>query len=457
MDIFFVSKLYFMLIGALTVLSNIFGLELPVYCCLIALSIYICLFGKDLLPLIPIIFCCYIAPSRDNNPGINADSIFYPQNGGIVIYLLAGLFVLALLFRLALDPEIGRRAFLTAKRKLLPGILILGGAYLLAGAFSGHYFENGINNTVFGLLQFLAILLPYFLLTGGVKWGEAPSRYMAWTGICVGFSLLFEVLAVYIIADPIVGDEIKRNRIFTGWGNYNNMGAMLAMMIPFAFQLGCVKEKSWLYSLCGALFLMGVLLTCSRTAILCALVIFAVSTAELFLNSRNRRICIRTNLTAFAVMAGVLLLFYHDLLPSYLEIFSIHRSISSRFDGFDAAISQFLDHPLFGGSFFSTNYYLEEWSTVEAFTSFFPARWHNTVMQVAASCGIAGLAAYAYHRFQSIRLLIRKRTLENIYITISISTLLITSLFDCHLFNIGPALFYSMALAFGEKHRSERE
>ena len=36
------------------------------------------------------------------------------------------------------------------------------------------------------------------------------------------------------------------------------------------------------------------------------------------------------------------------------------------------------------------------------------------------------------------------------YVGLSVAVLLATSMFDCHLFNVGPTLFYSMALAFGE-------
>ena len=456
-DLFFLSKMHFILIGGLTVLSNVFGLELPVYCCLIALGIYIALFGKDFLPLIPLIGCCYITPSRNNNPGINADSIFYPQNGGILLLVLVILLVAAIVFRLAVDPDIGRRAFLTAKRGQMSGILVLGCGYMLAGAFSGNYFTDGYSNALFAFLQFLSVFLPYYLFTGSVKWDEAPSRYFAWTGICLGFSLLIEMLAVYVIAHPIVGSDIDRNLIYTGWGNYNNMGGMLVMMIPFAFQLGCIKKKSWLYSLCGGLFLMGVLLTCSRTSILFGIAVFIGSIMELFLNSRHRRTCVRTNLIAFGIVFAVIFIFYHDVFISYLEIFTIERSIHSRFAGYEEGIKQFMRYPLFGGSFFCKEYLLEEWSKVDAFTSFFPARWHNTPIQMIASCGIVGLAAYGFHRIKTIRLFMEKKTLENIYIGLSILSLLLMSLFDCHFFNIGPTIFYSMALAFAEKHKTEIE
>lgn len=452
LDSFFLSRSYFILIGILTICSNAFALELPVYFCLVALGVTVCLFGDDLLPLIPILSCFYISPSIGNNPGASADSIFYPGNGGLLVLGLMLTFAAVITARLVLDPQIGGRSFLRAKRTLLPGIIALGCAYLLAGTFSGHYFDHGVNNLVFGALQFLSVGLLYYVFCGAVKWEKAPSHYFGWTGVMVGFVLLVEVIAVYLTVHPVTDGEIDRNLIYTGWGNYNNMGAMLTMMIPFAFQMACVRKHSWLYNLFGAVFLAGVILTCSRNSVLFAVAIYGVCTLVLFFRSRNRRVCVITNLAAFTVLLLVVLIRYPDEALSYLKIFTIIRSVNSRFAGYEEGIAQFLSAPLFGGSFFSTDYVLEEWSDVEAFTSFFPARWHNTLIQLLASCGVAGIAAYLWHRVQTVLLLIRKPTTENIFIGLSIAALLLTSLFDCHFFNIGPTLFYSMALAFMEKH-----
>ena len=60
------------------------------------------------------------------------------------------------------------------------------------------------------------------------------------------------------------------------------------------------------------------------------------------------------------------------------------------------------------------------------------------------------MLAYAYHRFDTIRLYIKKRTLANTHIFHFIITLLIMSLLDCHFFNVGPVFFYSIALAVME-------
>jgi O-antigen ligase len=95
------------------------------------------------------------------------------------------------------------------------------------------------------------------------------------------------------------------------------------------------------------------------------------------------------------------------------------------------------------------------WADLDSFVNVFPGRWHNTVVQLLASCGIVGLAAYLFHRVQTVRLFLQNRTVENVYIAISILALLGMSLLDCHFFNIGPAMIYSCMLAFAENKTKE--
>ena len=455
MDAFFLSPAYFLTLGLLTVLANAFALEFLTYGIFVLIAVYICLFGQDLLPVMPLVVCCYIVPSRENNPGVKPDSFFYTPGGSAAIIAMAALVVIALLIRLALDPELGRLSFFKAKRQLLPGILALGGAYLLAGAGSGHYFDHGTGNIVFAAVQFLAIGLMYCIFTATVRWNKAPEDYFGRIGLMVGFILLAEVAIMYVLGDPFAKGKLDRNTLYTGWGNYNCMGGLLTMMIPFPFQMALTKKHGWLYCLVGTAFLGGVILSCSRTSIVIAVFIYAVSLLYLLLKSEHRKTYLTIILSLFTVLAAYLLIFQFDLVVSYLKIFTIVRSIFSRTDGFVAGIQQFLDYPILGGGFYPVEYPLEEWSKVETFTSFFPGLWHNTIIQMLASCGIVGLAAYSFHRIQTINLIRRKHTVANMCIAFSGAAMLLMSLFDCHIFNIGPALFYSMSMAFAEKYEAQ--
>jgi hypothetical protein len=57
---------------------------------------------------------------------------------------------------------------------------------------------------------------------------------------------------------------------------------------------------------------------------------------------------------------------------------------------------------------------------------------------------------------QTIRLFWRKRQRNMTFLGISLISLLLMSLLDCHFYNVGPALFYSAALAFAEKCPTEK-
>ncbi len=449
MDRFLASPAYFFFIGALTALAHVFSVELVMYLICILLGLYLSFFGKDYLPLMPIFVCCYISPSRSNNPGRHESSIFLGTSG-IFIQLLVAVLLLSVIYRLIVDPKIGQKAFWSRKRKLLPGILALGAAYLLAGAGSGHYFDQKLNNLAFGFIQFLAIFLLYFLLTGAVKWEDAPSHYLAWTGLCVGFVLLAEIANIYLTQNVIVDGQIQRNLFYTGWGHYNNLGALLTMMIPFPFQMACNSKKSWLWYLCAVTFLIGVMLTCSRGSMVFAVGIYILSGLVVMFKSRNRRVALTVNGITFGVLLLLFLIFYQQILQLFNQMFTNSMSIMERINGYKAGFQQFLEDPIFGGTFYPLNTKLYHWANVESLTSFIPPRWHNTFVQLAASCGVAGLVAYGYHRVQTIQLLLRKPTTEVVYIYISILALLLMSLLDCHFFNVGPVLFYSMGLAFAE-------
>ncbi len=452
-DAFLVSNGYLALLGILTVLANAFSLELPVYGIFTGIIVYICLMGKDLLPMLPILICCYIIPSRANNPGKYTDTVFSGA-GGTVLMGFALVLVAALVLRLALDPELGRAALVKTRRRLLPGILAVGITYVIGGLGSGHYFDRGTANLVFGITEFAALGLLYFLLTAAVKWEEAPPHYFSRVCVTWGFILVAEILVMYAQAQPFASGELNRNVLFTGWGNYNCMGALLTMMIPFVFHLATVRKPTWIYCEIALVFLVAVLMTCSRTSLIIAIFIYALCFVYLMIKSPRRWSCLAVNLICLAAALVYLLVFQYDLFLEYLDIFTITRSIGSRMDGFQAGIQQFLAYPILGGGFFPVDYDLEIWATTEAITGFFPAFWHNTPIQLLATCGIVGMLAYCWHRWQTLRLLIQKPTVQNVFIALSVTAMLLMSLFDCHLFKIGPTIVYSMAMAFAEKQEN---
>lgn len=446
---------YILALSLLTVVCNLLGFELVYYTLVIALGLYVITLSKDLLPIMPMIMLCYIVPSVKNNPGRHGDSIFSFSNGGAYILALASVVVVFLIWRLISDKEMGS-AFLTRKRSLVSGMLFLGVGYLLSGIGSYRYFDVFGRNLLFAFLQFISIALLYFLFTATVDWFNVPKDYLAWMGLGIGFTVLPQLLMAYLSGQAFMEGTgtMDRELIYTGWGMHNNIGGLMVMMIPFAYYLAYTKKHSWVYNLLGTILLGGVMLSCSRTAMAVGAGIYLVCAVILLKNKRTRK----ENLWVYCIGALAVLGFVAVFFEKLMEIFSLFFEeiglVSKRDVLLENGLKKFGNDPIFGGSFFfkGTPGEFVPWDFSEqaTFSSFFPPRWHNTLVQIAASCGVVGLVGYGFHRFQTFRMLWRNRSTENLFIALYLAVLLLCSLMDCHFFNVGPVLFYSMALAFAE-------
>lgn len=456
---FMESAWFVALVCLMTVISNVLGAELIVYPLFILFGIYIALFGRDFLPIMSIVICCYIAPSVHNNPGRNENSIFYPENGGIVLVVCFVLFVIAAAIRLITDKELGGKRFFLHKRKLGLGMAILGCAYMLAGAFSGRYFENGYHNLLFALIQFFAIFAFYWFFCGAVKWEQVNSDYFAWVGLGVGLTVCAEIIGIFVTEQVIVNSKIQTSLIASGWGNANNIGCMVAMMIPFAIGLARSTKKIWLFCSLGVVMLLITCLTCSRTAIGAGVIIYILSMLPALRDKSQRKQILIFNALSLILFIGLFLIFkgYLDRLFAELR----NRGLNPRMREiiYPEGLRTFLKNPIFGEGFYPSTDKIYEWSSLDRLKAFLPARWHNTVIQLLASCGTVGMLAYSFHRFQTVRIFWKQRKTQILFVGLSVAALLLMSLLDCHFFNIGPTLFYSMALAFAEnacqEHNSE--
>lgn len=442
---FLATPQFVIVLMLLTGAANMLSLELAAYTVFTAVAVYTCLWGQDLLALTPLFVCCYLTPSAGNNPGRNEQSVFSGARG-IYLGCLGVIIATVVIIRVIRE----RKIFFEKKRRLLPGMLVLLGAYLLSGIGSAAYPASAGKNLLFALVQGAAIIVPYWLLSGGIDWGHVRKDYFAWIGFSAGGLLVLQILWIYFTGNVVIDGIIQRRQIFTGWGMYNNMGIMLAMMIPYAFCLATKYRRGWIGTVVGSVFLLCVLLTCSRSSILAAAGIYAVCVLLMLHYARNRR----HNTLALGIFISVALviglLFHNQLLRLFSDLLGRGLDPSTRDDIYKEGLGLFAQSPVLGSSFYSPGYQPWDFSTVDSFSGIFPPRWHNTVIQLLASCGIVGLGAYILHRVQTVRLFLRKLDKENTFIGCSLLVLLVGSLFDCHFFNIGPVLLYSMALAFAE-------
>lgn len=442
---FLASPSYCIVVMAFAGLAHILSLELLAYLLFASIFIYICLFGEDLLPIIPLFPACYIAPSAQNNPGKTNTGVFSGFSG-VMIAVLAVLLVAVLTYRIIRN----KKQFFTGKSKCLSGLLLLSAAYLLSGIGSSGYSQRWTSNLLFALMQVASLALPYWLLCRGVNWKNVRRDYFAWMGFATGAVLCLEILWSYCTQHVIVNGIIRRANIYTGWGMYNNMGFFLAMMIPFAFYLATKHRRGWIGTVIGSFYLICVLLTCSRGSILGGLLVYCLCVLIMLLYAKNKRHNFIALAIVLAAVGLITLLFHNELYRLFSQLLRKKLDMSDRDVIYTEGMKLFTSNPLLGTSFFSPGYLPWDFSTVDGFSGLIPPRWHNTIVQLLTSCGVVGLGAYLFHRVQTLKMLFSRKHKEQVFIGCSMIVLLLCSMLDCHFFNLGPTMFYSMALAYAE-------
>lgn len=436
------SKYMIALLAVSTIFAHVFKLEIFLYGLMAITFVYSCLFGRDLLFLAPTVVFAYIAPAVCNNIEIYPEkSLFYTPLflRCMVAFLIPA--VVCFVFRVCTDFDFVK--FFTEKRKLTLGFLIMGVAFFLGGT---GYNEYTPKNLSYALTIFAAWFFLYFILTETVKWKDVPKDYFAWTAFFVAFTVMAELINVYVVNNVIQQDgSIWRNQIYTGWGIYNNMGAMLLSCMPGAFYLATVKKHGVIFNFLGNLVFLAIILTNSRSAILMGtLVYICCAVVTLFCGKTNRKsnavffIIIVVSVLAFAIV------FREKIGRLFSMILDFKRGDGDRLEIYRQGLKQFSESPIFGQGFFACHAY--KW-----FKEGNLLYWHNTFIQMLASYGLVGLAAYLFHRYQTVKLFLLNRNVAKTFIGLCISGILLTSLLDCHLFIPGPACFYSILLSFAEK------
>lgn len=426
----------------LFLLTSCFGLELVSYTICWLFAVYLLLFSRELYPLMGIIPLLYYTPSVVNNPGRNPGSVFFPENGLIYIIALMVTFVALFIARTVTDVRSG--AVKLTFPKLTVGFVFLGTAYLLGGI---GYEEYDLRSPAFGALEILSISLCYFLFALLMDWKNVPKDYFAWMLFCGGVLISAEVLWIFADGRAVLNGELNKADIFTGWGISNNIGAAIAMMMPGCGYLAALKKQGWLFLLVETAMFGAVVLTLSRTAIAVGLFVLAFSAAAAIVKAKGRRKIGLSVVTAALCAGGIALaaLYPEQVFSIFRDLLHFEEAGAGRLEIYQNGWQLFQEHPVFGTGFYSCNV---KWGTTD---SFIPGRWHNTIIQILASCGTVGIIAYLVHRAQTLLLLFRRLNFEKLTIALSIAALLLTSLLDCHLFNLGPGLLYSVLLCFAEK------
>lgn len=440
---YFHSYWYLITVAVLMLFANLFSLELPVYYLYLFFGIAIVLFDDDLKGIIPIAACSYMCISYPNNPATQiVDSAFYRPSFKIqlaILLALAGTLLTMRLVTLLLHGE-KRRA-----PRLLIGFVALGVSYILGGIFSGYY---SFRTAFFGFVEIAALSGLYFFFYYAVDWNQSDKRYFSVLFFVIGIAITFEVLGMYLHSGVLLGKD-NRSGLVTGWGMYNNVGCVLAICAPAPLYLATTQRRGWIYLLGSFVPVLGLILTQSRGSILFGSVVYLCAIAVMLIKSekRERFYQIVLLLAALCTLSVVIFIFRERIASIFSSMLEQGFKDSGRFDIYRSGLEQFQSNPCFGVGFYECEAF--RWGNLSE-DAFLPPRYHDTYVQLLASGGIFALICYLFHRVQTAILFFQDPTLEKTFLFFSVAALILTSIVDCHFFNLGPGLLYSILLVLAE-------
>ena len=141
-------------------------------------------------------------------------------------------------------------------------------------------------------------------------------------------------------------------------------------------------------------------------------------------------------------------------LAGFLDKFEINN-VDARLMLWQESINQFNENPIFGSGFF----YLSGDPNINL-ESIMPYCCHNTILQMAGSCGFFGLIAYIAYRLVTIKSILGSLTFYKMYIVASLCVIVLMSLVDIHLFDFFGTAIYVVLLAmavYGYRKNDEIE
>ena len=437
------SKHSAILIAALTVISNWFSLELPVYYSFAAFVLLATLLCDDLRCLIPMACCFYYPFSRANGSAqaaSNPNSIFTNLNAqiqlGAIIVFIAIALITRLVFDLVTKPERRRLP------KLTWGFIAVGIGYVLGGLCSPYF---ALNTVLYGFAQIFSLCFAYLFFYFTVDFKNIDKSYFAYVMTVVGVLLCFEMLGILYFSGCLTTEgAFSRGNLYTGWGVYNNVACALAMSLAAPFYYATTKKNGWIYLILGNVFYVFILFTQSRGGIVFGSCCYVLSLAVMLWKAKKKKTLLFTQFCIFAITAILCLTFKGELINIFNSMLDKGMDDSGRFDIYWDGWELFKQSPIFGTGFYS--YVEAPPGTDLGDLIIIPLRHHNTIIQLLASCGIVGFAAYVYHRCQTLAMVFKKRNVEKYFIGICILGVLLTSLLDVHIFNFHPCFTYAILL-----------
>ncbi len=414
-------------------------IEVPGIAFLILLSAFGVLISRSFKCVIPPLLIVPFSLPLGHTPGIPTYSDFYLQAWVIVLAVICGA---ALLSCVVMHYVLwgGARETFARPTCLTPYLIVLSVGLLLNGVGApGH----NVHDFLAGLSLVALWGLLYILILRKVRFDKSTMEYLA--RICQWLALLLVAELVYIVLtnNVIVDGVILKDQIIFGWGIQNNFAGILVWLLPPVFYLAATGKNGWIQLLLSVIMMGSIFFSMCRSALVVGALMYLVCLVSVCFIGQNKMLfrlfsagCV---LTALAMM----IFFREPLLNAFRYYAERGFSDSGRFDLWRAAWQNFLDYPFLGAGFHATPF--ESW----AGRTF--GYCHNTVVQLFSAGGLVAGGTYLLMRARTIWMISYRITTERLFLGLSLAALLGVGLLDNHMFNVYPAFFYAIVVAFIEQ------
>ena len=436
----FINSYYYLIACALLVfISHTFGIELlGIISVGLSVSLGLLLSHNLNFVLGPALMIFFNLSEKNSFDGKGK---FYEPKSILTVVIIAAIFVICLIAHFILNRK--KYSLRSAvKSPLFYGILLLSVSFLFNNLLAKErFFWKDLGFSIALVIAYLGVFL---LLYVGLEFNEKLKHKIIVTLFIASLLVTFEFFSLFLTGQIQFGNgEIIKESIRTGWGIWNTMGCYLSMLLPIHFYLATFTKKyGFIFYGTGLISYLAIVLSLSRSSLLAGTFVMGISIIVCCFFGENKKVNrIITSALFVVAVIGVILLWekISNVLGDYLE-----RGLddNGRFEIYATGWKKFLSHPIFGCGFYNSHHINEVG---------LPFGYHNTIVQMMASCGIIGLVAYLYHRYQTIVLFIKQRSVKNFYLALCICALLITSLLDIHMFSLYPTLYYMLILITVEK------
>ena len=438
---FYMGFYYPVFVALLIFIGHSTGYDIAFGTLAILSMIVACFICNDLRFAIPVFIDTVFIVTIEHSPNVPYFSRFYVQPwvlitiGGLAVLLIGAIAYFA----------IRNRA--SAQKPLRRGVWIGMLAFCLALACNG--FLNGnylIYNLFYTFSFFFSLLIVYFLFSAYVKFDRETLRYMMHCLVCAGMLIFAQLLFAYFTTVQFdeAGNIVKES-VLLGWGIWTAIGGMLVMLMPACFYFAAVEKHGWIGFGLGLLEFFGIFLSQSRGALVIGGVILLLCLIVLCVGGeyRKRNRILTLGLVIFGVLGTVVL--WKQVLALLQNFIAYGFDDNGRYAYWRIGIQNFKNNPVFGSGFYGSFVY-DGWTK-----DIYPYFYHNTLIQFLGASGVVGFAAYLYHRFTTVLLVLKKPSLYKTFMGIGILGLLLFSLLDVLFFNTYPTIIYALMLVFMDR------